>query len=144
MLKISTWFFYYKLVIIIKICYTKKGNIKLKLFSILSGIAVGVLNGLFGAGGGMVAVPLLKKNGLSEQSAHATSISVILPLSALSAFLYVKSGHVQFTEVLSYLPGGIIGAIVGALVLKKIPPKWLRKVFAGFMIYAAVRMLFFS
>lgn len=116
----------------------------LKFFSIISGVAVGVLNGLFGAGGGMVAVPLLKKNGLSEQKAHATSISVILPLSILSAFLYMRSGHTNFQEVWPYIPGGIVGGIAGALSLKKIPSKWLRKAFAIFMIYAAVRMLFFS
>lgn len=105
---------------------------------------MGFLNGLFGAGGGMVAVPLLKKNNLSEQKAHATSISIILPLSTLSGFLYMRSGHVNFGDVWPYIPGGFAGAIVGAVMLKKIPSKWLRKVFALFMIYAAVRMVFFS
>lgn len=115
----------------------------MNFLSLFSGVAVGLLNGLFGAGGGMVAVPLLRKNGLSDQESHATSISVILPLSILSAFLYLKSGHTELTKVLTFIPGGILGAIVGAVSLKKIPPKWLRKVFALFMIYAAVRMLFF-
>ena len=47
---------------------SKKGkNIKLAL----SGVAVGAVNGMFGAGGGMLAVPLLKRVGLTQREAHA-------------------------------------------------------------------------
>ena len=55
----------------------------------LGGGVTGLLNGLFGSGGGMVAVPLLEHGGLEPARAHATSIAVILPLTALSAELSV-------------------------------------------------------
>ena len=56
---------------------------------VASGTAVGAANSLFGGGGGMIAVPLLQKTGMSEKSAHATAILVILPVSLLSFVLYV-------------------------------------------------------
>ena len=49
----------------------------------LGGGVTGLLNGLFGSGGGMVAVPLLEHGGLEPARAHATSIAVILPLSRI-------------------------------------------------------------
>ena len=45
---------------------------KKKLFS-LWGTLAGFLNGMLGAGGGMVVVPILKTR-LSEKQAHATEI----------------------------------------------------------------------
>ena len=39
----------------------------------LCGVAVGAANGLFGGGGGMLAVPLLTKTGYEEKTAHATA-----------------------------------------------------------------------
>ncbi|WP_312640501.1 sulfite exporter TauE/SafE family protein [Hydrogenoanaerobacterium sp.] len=108
----------------------------------LAGASIGVLNGLFGAGGGIVAVSFLKKLDGEAKSAHATAILITLFLSAASSYMYVTRGNVTFSDALPYLPGGIIGAVVGALFLKKIPDFWLRKVFAVFILYSATRLLF--
>ena len=62
----------------------------------LGGGVTGLLNGLFGSGGGMVAVPLLEHGGLEPARAHATSIAAILPRTALSAGSYLFSGTVDF------------------------------------------------
>ena len=45
----------------------------------LGGVGVGILNGLLGAGGGMLTVPLLEWMGVKGRRAHATSLAVILP-----------------------------------------------------------------
>ena len=42
---------------------------------LLTGSAAGFLNGLFGAGGGMVVVPMLQRDGLPPERSHATSSS---------------------------------------------------------------------
>lgn len=105
------------------------------------GAVCGLLNGLFGAGGGIAAVPLLKKSGLPLKKAHATSLAVILPLSLVSAGLYLSNGSVQLPQALPYLPGGFAGACLGAALLQKIPGVWLRRAFGAFMVYAAVRLL---
>ena len=101
----------------------------------LIGTLCGMLNGLFGAGGGIAAVPLLKASGIPLKKAHATSLAVILPV------LYLANGTIRFSDAWPYLPGGLLGAILGALLMEKIPDKLLRKAFGAFMIYAAVRLL---
>ena len=69
------------------------------------------------------------------------SLAVILPVSIVSAILYLANGTIRFSDAWPYLPGGLLGAILGALLMEKIPDKLLRKAFGAFMIYAAVRLL---
>ena len=114
---------------------------KSKIISAAGGIGVGLINGLLGAGGGMIAVPLLKKCGLKTKEAHAGSIAVILPLSAISAALYIISGKVAFSDAIGYMPAGAIGAVIGAWLLGKLKDKWLRRIFSVFMLWAGVRMM---
>lgn len=106
-----------------------------------AGLATGIVNGLLGAGGGMLAVPLLKKTGLEQKSAHANAVAVILPISILSSILYISKNYVSVSDALPYIPTGIIGALAGTYFLKKISPVWLKRIFGGFMIYAGIRLL---
>ena len=59
-----------------------------KFYFYILGIITGLANGLFGSGGGIIAVPMLKKSGLSTKEAHATSIALTLPLSIVSSIFY--------------------------------------------------------
>ena len=74
---------------------------------ILTGAAAGLLNGLFGAGGGMVVVPMLHKDGLPAERAHATSIAVILPLSIASSVLYLTRGYLNVMSAVKFIPLGL-------------------------------------
>ena len=116
-------------------------KIKKFLKPIASGIAVGFVNGIFGAGGGMIAVPLLKKNGLDQKSAHANAVAVILPITVISAAFYLAKGYVSFADSISFVPSGLIGAIIATFALQKFSNKLLQKTFAAFMIYAGIRLL---
>ncbi len=101
----------------------------------------GLLNGLFGAGGGMLMVTILSKLGLEPKKAHATSICVILPICLFSAISYIKQNRVTLNDAWSYIPWGIFGAVVGALILSKINQRILRKIFGIFVIWAAIQLL---
>ena len=114
---------------------------KSKIFSYLCGILIGAVNGLFGAGGGIIAVPILKKAGLEAKQSHANAVAVILPVSILSGVLYLVNGKVQFSDVSPYILWGLIGSVLGTFVLKKISPLWLRRIFGFFVIYAGIRMI---
>jgi len=108
---------------------------------VLGGVCIGVLNGLLGAGGGMLAVPLLKKFGLQQTQAHATAVAIIFPLSIISTAAYLWFRRFALEDAALYLLPGAVGALAGALLLAKIPAKWLRKIFACFMIWAGLRMV---
>ncbi len=114
-----------------------KQNIK----TALSGFVIGLVNGLLGAGGGMLAVPILKSQGFSQKQAHTNAIAVILPITVLSASLYLFKGYVQLSDAFTYMPTGLLGALIGTYVLHKISPMLLKKVFGGIMIYAGIRLL---
>ena len=62
--------------------------------AVLCGLLTGAVNGLFGGGGGMVVVPLLKNLlGYDEKRAHATAILIIAPVSAASLITYIFGGY---------------------------------------------------
>lgn len=107
----------------------------------LKGVLIGVVNGLFGAGGGMLAVPLLKKGGMEVKESHANAVAVILPITVISGIIYLWKGYVSFSDALPFIPAGVIGSILGTLILKKISPFWLKRIFGGFMVYAGIRLI---
>lgn len=109
---------------------------------IVIGIATGVANGLFGSGGGTIAVPaMIFLLDAEEHKAHATAISIILPLTITSAFFYISGNYVDWTLTVKVMLGGIVGGYIGARLLKICPGNLLRKIFAAFMILAAFRMI---
>lgn len=116
---------------------------KKKLKYGLLGSISGILNGLFGAGGGLLVVPMLESQELSPKQAHATSIAVIFPLSVISAALYFWQGiPVQWEQLEWLLPLGIVGAVAGSFILMKVKNAWLKKIFGVVMIISAIRLLF--
>ncbi len=68
--------------------------------SAVGGFLSGAVNGLLGAGGGMIAVPMLAKWSGSEKS-HATSVAVILPICVFSSILYLTDGRVTLGDALT-------------------------------------------
>lgn len=123
------------------VCMSK---VKRGFLSVLVGCFVGFINGFFGGGGGMIAVPTLAKfYHLEEKKAHATSIAVILPLSIASSIIYLFKEEINWVN-LAFVAGGVtVGGIIGALLLKKASNKFIEYLFEGVMLVAGVKMLFF-
>lgn len=108
----------------------------------LAGVAAGIANGLFGAGGGMVLVPMfIRFSKMEEKRAFATSLAVILPLSLVSAAVYFFKGEFDIRAALPFIIGGGVGGFVGGKVFKKVSAHILRTGFALFMIYGGVRLM---
>lgn len=112
---------------------------KKKLLSI--GLLTGVLNGMLGGGAGMLCVPLLRNQFRDEKKAHAYTVSTVLAASIISTFIYLIHGQMDWTMSWRYLLGGVLSAPIGVFLLKKAKPSFIRKSFAVFMIYCAVRIL---
>ena len=115
---------------------------KQKFFLILSGAIIGLLNGFFGGGGGMICVPILQKVlSLDAKQSHATAIAVIFPLSLISAFIYVINGYIKSFPLLTIGLGVVAGGITGAFALKFLPPKIIRLIFAVIMFVGGIRLI---
>ena len=110
------------------------------LLSAIFGVAVGAANGLFGGGGGMIAVPALTLTGVPSKKAHATAIAIILPLSLISGAVYLSKGAADPSVILPSCAGVITGGIVGALLLKKINSRGLSLLFYALMIAAGLKL----
>jgi uncharacterized membrane protein YfcA len=117
----------------------KNTNKKSKIKS--GGILCGILNGMFGSGGGTAAVPVLESEGLSAQKSHATSVTVIFFISLISTFLYGLEGNLDYAAAIKYIPYGLAGAVIGSVWLKKVPNELLRKIFGAVMLFSAIRLL---
>ncbi len=109
----------------------------------VSGAAAGLINGLLGAGGGMVLVPLLVSwCGLEDKKAFATAVSVILPLCLVSVAVYALRGPLPLGESWPYLAGGAIGGVLGGLLFKKVTANLLHKLLGAFILWGGVQLLF--
>lgn len=120
-----------------------KANVRARyLKCAIIGLITGAANGLFGSGGGTIVVPaMIHLLGIREHRAHATAISVILPLTIASAIFYVTKGYADWLLTLKVVSGGVIGGYIGAKLLNICPERILRKVFAVFMAAAGLKMI---
>lgn len=106
----------------------------------VTGALAGLANGFFGSGGGLFLVPLLTRwSKLEERKAFATSVAVILPLSAVSAVVYLWKGGIDFFEALPYLAGGFLGGALSGRIFQKVPLTLLRRAFGALILYGGVR-----
>ena len=72
--------------------------------TLLSGIAAGAVNGLFGAGGGMVLIPLLSSlAGFDEEQIFPSSVAIILPLCLVSIAVTAVHTPLPWLQALPYL-----------------------------------------
>ncbi len=104
------------------------------------GFFSGIINGLLGAGGGMLVVPTLKTQ-IQAQKAHATTVAIIFPMCLVSSIWYLAAGRVTVSDALPYAPYGVVGAAIGAFLLTKLNGKWLRIIFSAIMLWAGIRMI---
>ena len=110
--------------------------------ALVTGLVTGVCNGLFGAGGGIVAVfALMAFTGYEQARAHATAISIMLPLTAVSALIYVCNSAVDWSALLYVAPSLTLGSLLGAKLTGKLSAKWLNRIFSALMLAAAIWML---
>ena len=108
----------------------------------LCGIAAGMVNGLFGAGGGMVLVPLLTATAeLDEDQIFPASVSIILPICIISLILSVPEGAIPLAMAFPYLIGSLVGGVLSGILGQKIPVLWLHRVLGILILWGGLRYL---
>ena len=109
---------------------------------ILAGICAGAVNGLLGAGGGMILVPLLSLlPDLDEQAIFPTSVSIIAPICIISLFAAWQPGSTPWNMALPYLLSSAIGGIAAGFLATKIPVIWLHRTLGLLILWGGVRYL---
>ena len=82
------------------------------------GLAVGLLSGLFGVGGGFLLTPLLIMFGIPSTVAAATDSNQIVAASTSGTYAHWKVGNVDFKMGLLLIIGGVLGGTVGVQFIK--------------------------
>lgn len=109
---------------------------------LIAGGAAGLVCGLFGAGGGMVLVPLLVHLcHMESKIAFASALSIMLPISLVTLFSYQLTTGLPFQEALPYLAGGLIGGITAGIFYKKIPTVLLHRAMGILILWGGIRLL---
>lgn len=108
------------------------------------GIASGLLSGTLGVGAGIIMVPALVVFFASPQKdAQAISLAVMVPMALMGAWRYHQNPEIKLDLKITGLiaAGALAGVVGGAYLAGILPAAALRKIFAVFLIIAAVRML---
>ncbi|MDQ3985968.1 MAG: sulfite exporter TauE/SafE family protein [Actinomycetota bacterium] len=112
------------------------------LATVAAGVGVGALSAYFGIGGGVVIVPFLVISlDLSQRAAEGTSLVVIMVAGAAGTWAHFRSGFVALRSAAMLGVGGIIGAIVGAVVAVQLSNPALRVAFATYLAATGIVLL---
>jgi hypothetical protein len=95
------------------------------------GVAIGVLTGMVGVGGGFLIVPaLVLLSGLSIRDAVGTSL-VVVSMKSMAGFAgYVGKIDIDYGTMLGFALVAIIGSLAGVLLSNRIPGEKLKVVFS--------------
>jgi uncharacterized membrane protein YfcA len=86
-----------------------------------AGLLVGLLAGFFGIGGGFLIVPaLIMATGMPLRIAVGTSLVAVSALGLTTAASYALSGYVEWRLVGLLVAGGVLGAIGGIALGKRL------------------------
>lgn len=117
-------------------------NFKKYVFCALAGFAAGSITGLFGAGGGMVLIPLLcLLTDIDENSVFPTSVSVILPICLVCLFIRTHNSSLPWRDAMPYLVGSGVGGILAGIFARRIPVVWLHRLLGAMILWGGIRYL---
>jgi len=114
----------------------------LDLLAIAGGFGAGFLSGTIGIGGGLLFVPTMTVGfRLSQAVAQGTSLVAIVPTAIVGSITHLREGNVLVGPALMMGGGGVVGAVLGALVAVEVPGPLLARTWGAFLVFSAYRLL---
>ena len=113
----------------------------------LIGAFAGIINGLLGAGGGIIITyylhRVLKDEEKLQNGVFANAVATMLPISTVSLMLYFNRKYIALDkELFLLIPSAIIGGILGAFLLTKLKFKIVKLLFAILVIVSGFFVVF--
>jgi len=113
----------------------------LDLLAIAGGFGAGFLSGTIGIGGGLLFVPTMTVGfRLSQAVAQGTSLVAIVPTAIVGSITHLREGNVLLGPALMMGGGGVVGAVLGALVAVEVPGPLLARTWGAFLVFSAYRL----
>lgn len=108
----------------------------------LHGIAVGVLTGVVGVGGGFLIVPaLVLLSGLPMKQAVGTSLSIVALKSFAGFAGYAGAVAIDYSLMAVFTGIAISGSVVGSMLAHRLPADLLKRGFGCFLVLVASYIL---
>ena len=112
------------------------------VIAIVGGFGAGFLSGTIGIGGGLLFVPTMTVGlRLSQAVAQGTSLLAIVPTAIVGGVTHLRRGNVLIPQAAWMGGGGVVGAVIGALVAVEVPGPILARIWGGFLVFSAYRLL---
>lgn len=108
------------------------------LLNLLLGAALGSLGGLFGIGGGLIAIPVLGVLfGLDQQMAQGTALVMVVPNVVLALWRYHQRNPVDLRHALALGLSALLTAWLASLLAVQLDARSMRLAFVGFLLVLA-------
>lgn len=115
------------------------------LFALLIGLIAGLTGGLFGVGGGLVAVPgLVLIIKLVQHNAHATSVTAIVAIASAAVIPFALDRELDWGVAMLLVAGAVVGAVLGAALMGRVNEANLAGAFVVLNVVAGIRLLMLS
>ena len=109
---------------------------------LICGAIAGAVNGLFGAGGGMLLVPLLTQlTDLEDTEIFPASVTIIAPLCVISLLLSAQSEILSWSTLLPYMSGSAFGGILAGIFAHRLSTTFLHKLLGILILWGGIRYL---
>lgn len=123
---------------------TKAVSLPTSVGNLLTGGLAGFYGGFFGPGTGpMVVAAFSALRGYELKTAISNSKPVLLVINITSLILLVVGGHVWWLLGLGMTLCGVLGSYLGARIMMKTNPIYLRLLLVVVPLISAIKMLFF-
>lgn len=124
-----------------------------KMISAIMSFLIGVKSGLLGLGGGAIIIPFLSYCNVPMRQASGTSITCTLPIAIVGTISFIilgwrinpmphSFGYVYWPAFLSVSVMSVIFAPIGASINGKVNIDWLKRIFAIFLFFISLNLLF--
>ncbi len=113
------------------------------VFSILVGIALGILAGLGVGGGSLLMLWLTVVRGMAHTDARTINLLFFLPCALTATFFRWRQGVIRTKELTPAIAAGCICAAAGTFLSSHIHLELLKKLFGGLLIVTGVRELLY-
>jgi uncharacterized protein len=109
---------------------------------LIIGLAAGLLSGMVGVGGGIVVIPLLVAFlGFTQKQAQGTSLGLLLlPIGILAVLNYYKAGFINIKAIGIMAITFVIGSYLSSKVAVGLPDNIIKKIFAVFLLFVAIKL----
>jgi uncharacterized membrane protein YfcA len=106
------------------------------------GLIIGALTGIVGLGGGYALVPgLIYLFDAPVYITMGTSLATMIPLAVVGGGIKLAQGYVAIGAGLLLASGTVLGAHVGAAIIRKFKPNTIKLIFGLYFLYVSIKFI---